>query len=494
VVQTKSSGRRIGDRYELNELLGKGGMGRVWRAHDHLLHRDIAVKEVDVQASLTESEAALVKRRALREARSAARLSHPGAVATYDVVDEDDGAFIVMELVEGSTLADVVRNEGPLNPEAAARIGLDVIDTLEAAHDNGVVHRDIKPANIMLPPDGGAKVADFGIASVKDDPKITQTGMVMGSPQFMAPEQAQGERSGPAADVWALGATLYYAVEARFPFDRGNAISTLAAVVQDDYPKPRKAGRLSPAINAALSKDAGARPDDDELRDLLREVIEPTVDFVSPEPVRRSRPKRRRLRWGLQWLAAAVVAGALIGVVATALLPEQEDGRRQPTDRQAGPRAGSGQSQVRIPADWVEHKDPETGYTISYPAGWEQIDQGQVGLDFRDPETGTYLRVAATDTPGPSPVGAWRAQAQDFSASHANYQEIRIDPATYKGYEAAKWEFTYTEGGVDLHALDLGFVTDEYGFALYFQTHAERWDESQTLWVLLKASFKPPAG
>jgi eukaryotic-like serine/threonine-protein kinase len=258
--------RWVANRYALKAPLGRGGMGVVWRAHDAVLGREVAVKEVVFPPAMADDEQRQAQARVMREARAAARLNHPGVVTLYDVIQDHGGTFIVMELVDAPTLADLVRANGPLPVERVAEIGAQVASALEAAHAAGIVHRDVKPGNVMVPDRGPAKLADFGIASLQGDPQLTSTGLVIGSPAYMAPEQAKGEESGPPADFWALGATMFYAVEGEPPFDRGTSIATLAAVVNDPTRTPRRAGALTPLITALLSKDPGSRPSGPELR------------------------------------------------------------------------------------------------------------------------------------------------------------------------------------------------------------------------------------
>jgi eukaryotic-like serine/threonine-protein kinase len=267
--------RLVADRYALRAPLGRGGMGVVWRAQDAVLGREVAVKEVVFPPTMPDEERRPAQARVMREARAAARLNHPGAVTLYDVVQDRGGTFIVMELVEAPTLAEVVRADGPLPPERVAAIGAQVASALEAAHAAGIVHRDVKPGNVMVPERGMAKLADFGIASLQGDPQLTSTGLVIGSPAYMAPEQAKGEESGPPADFWALGATMFYAVEGEPPFDRGTSVATLAAVVNDRPRPPRRAGALTPLITALLSKDPGSRPSGAELRAELGRLAGP---------------------------------------------------------------------------------------------------------------------------------------------------------------------------------------------------------------------------
>jgi eukaryotic-like serine/threonine-protein kinase len=259
-MATPAADRIVANRYALKNPLGRGGMGVVWRAQDAVLGREVAVKEVVFPPSLPETERNSAEARVMREARAAARLNHPGAVILYDVVQDEDHPFIVMELVRAPTLAELVRLEGPLPVERVAELGGHVAGALEAAHRAGIVHRDVKPGNVMVPESGPAKLTDFGIASLQGDPQLTATGLVVGSPAYMAPEQAKGEPSGPSTDFWGLGATMYYAVEGVPAFERGTSLATLAAVVNDE-PRPlRRAGQLIPVITALLHKDPAARP------------------------------------------------------------------------------------------------------------------------------------------------------------------------------------------------------------------------------------------
>ena len=262
----RAGGRMVANRYALSAPLGRGGMGVVWRARDAVLGREVAVKEVVFPPTMADEERRPAQARVMREARAAARLNHPGAVTLYDVVQDHGGTFIVMELISAPTLADLVRSDGPLPAGRVAEIGAQVASALEAAHQAGIVHRDVKPGNVMVPGNGTAKLADFGIASLQGDPQLTSTGLVIGSPAYMAPEQAKGEESGPAADFWALGATMFYAVEGEPPFDRGTSIATLAAVVNDPPRTLRRAGPLTSLITALLAKDPGSRPSGPELR------------------------------------------------------------------------------------------------------------------------------------------------------------------------------------------------------------------------------------
>ena len=243
-------------------------MGGVWRARDQLLDRDVAVKEVVISALLGDDDRRNAYQRTLREARTAARLSHRGVVTVYDVAEEDGRPWIIMELVPSRSLDQVLTVERRLTPLRTGRIGQQLLSALAAAHNAGVLHRDVKPSNVLIATDRGgsgwderAVLTDFGIAQFEGDPRLTQTGMVMGSPGFTAPERIRGGDASPASDLWSLGATLYAAAEGRGPYEqRGGAITTMSAIINEDAPVAAHAGPLGPVIAALLRREPSARP------------------------------------------------------------------------------------------------------------------------------------------------------------------------------------------------------------------------------------------
>ncbi|MGS2641063.1 protein kinase domain-containing protein [Streptosporangium sp. LJ11] len=264
----------LAGRYRLLAGLGRGGTATVWRAHDDLLDREVAVKEVELPDHLTGPEREVLLERTMREARLAARLSHPNIAAVYDVVRADDSLWIVMQLVRSRNLAEVVAEEGPMRAPTLARVGLDVLSALEAAHAAGVMHRDVKPANILLTEDGHAILTDFGLAAaVDEDVSLTRTGMVVGTPAYIAPERAGGVASSPESDLWSFGATLYAAAEGRSAFGRSTALATLAAVLTADPEPFRHAGPLAPVIAGLLDKDPARRTDAARARKQLEDVV-----------------------------------------------------------------------------------------------------------------------------------------------------------------------------------------------------------------------------
>src|SRR5215470_13108847 len=264
--------RVLAGRYRLQAVIGRGGMGAVWRARDELLNRDVAIKEIVWPERLDPAERETARRRAVREAQLAARLSHPNVVSVYDILEEDGRTCIVMELVPFRSLRDVLAEDGPMSPPEAARVGLSVLAALSAAHEVGVVHRDVKPANILLGPEDRVVLADFGIAKAADSPALTASGVLLGSPSYLAPERARGARADAASDLWALGASLYAAVEGRPPFERDSVIASLTAVVADEPEPAPHAGPLWPVIEGLLDKDPAARLDAAGAERMLRRI------------------------------------------------------------------------------------------------------------------------------------------------------------------------------------------------------------------------------
>ncbi|MFG3440411.1 protein kinase [Nonomuraea sp. NPDC047897] len=250
--------RQVGNRYRLVEPIGEGGMGVVWRAYDELLDRTVAVKEVRY-SGVADDERAQLNRRTIREARAAGRLDHPSVVVIHDVVEEDGRPWIVMQLVRSRSLAQVVRERGPLPAGQVAVIGWQVLDALRAAHATGVLHRDVKPENVLLADDGRVVLTDFGIASLDAEAGLTATGGLVGTPAYMPPERLHGEPARPESDLWALGATLYAAVEGAPPYQRDSWAATVAAVLRDKPEPPRRAGPLTPVIMGLLHRDPAAR-------------------------------------------------------------------------------------------------------------------------------------------------------------------------------------------------------------------------------------------
>ncbi|MEV4704139.1 protein kinase domain-containing protein [Actinoplanes sp. NPDC049316] len=266
-------GTLIGGRYTLRAAVGHGGMGTVWRAADTLLRRDVAIKEVILPPGLAPSDRDAMYERTMREARAAAALQHPAVVQVYDVVHENGRPWIVMELLEARSLADMVIEDGPVAPRVVAKIGIALLGALEVAHAHGVLHRDVKPANVLICTDGRCVLTDFGVARMPTDVQLTTPGMVLGSPHFISPERAMGSDFGPPSDLFSLGVTLYTAIEGRPPFDKGDPIETMHAVVEDPPTPAVRAASLTPVLMGLLEKDPARRFDVQTARTMLRQQL-----------------------------------------------------------------------------------------------------------------------------------------------------------------------------------------------------------------------------
>ncbi|MFB7199232.1 serine/threonine-protein kinase [Streptomyces sp. NPDC056240] len=341
------AGRLIGGRYRLLSKLGHGGMGTVWRAKDETVDREVAVKEPRVPDHLPQRERTTVFERMRREARAAARLDHPAVVNVHDVAVEDGQPWIVMEFVQGRTLGDALQ-EGTLGARDAARIGLEVLGALEAAHAAGVLHRDVKPDNVMLGRHDRVVLTDFGIAQIEGETNLTDTGGFVGSPEFIAPERVLGQRPGPASDLWSLGVVLYAATEGVSPFRRNNTPATLQSVINATPAAPAAArGPLAEAINGLLAKDPARRPNAARVRDLLERAATPPVQPPT-QVVQLAGPGGKGVslsRKALLGVGAAVVAAAVAAYLVI-----------------ANPFAGP------LPDGWDTHEEEVLGATLAAPA------------------------------------------------------------------------------------------------------------------------------
>lgn len=371
-------------------------MGVVWAARDELLHRDVAVKEVTAPPGLDDEQRAQLRDRTMREARAAARIGSSAAVTVYDVVEEDGRPWIVMELLPGRSLADVLREEGPLPPRAAARLGLRLLEALTAAHAAGVLHRDVKPANVLYDASGQAVLTDFGIASLEGDPSTTTTGTIVGSPGYVAPERAHGHPPTAASDMWSLGVTLAAAVHGRSPFERDTALATMVSALQEPLPEQFGSGPLGVVIDRLLQKDPAERADAAEARRLL-EAFPATGAaagaVTAPQPPVTPGEAERTQALPLPPAAAVAAApAAAVGHPAGTVVPP-------PPPRPVGPRAR--------PAPAAATTAPARKRSVAVPAVLAAVVALVVAgvvlafvLDRRDPaDTAAAPGVTATPEP-----------------------------------------------------------------------------------------------
>ncbi|MFB7996455.1 serine/threonine-protein kinase [Streptomyces sp. NPDC056002] len=437
------AGRLIGGRYRLLSKLGHGGMGTVWRAKDETVDREVAVKEPRVPDHLPERERATVFERMRREARAAARLDHPAVVNVHDVAVEDGQPWIVMEFVQGRTLGDALQ-EGTLGVRDAARIGLEVLGALEAAHAAGVLHRDVKPDNVMLGRHDRVVLTDFGIAQIEGETNLTDTGGFVGSPEFIAPERVLGQRPGPASDLWSLGVVLYAATEGVSPFRRSNTPATLQSVLNATPAAPAAArGPLAEAINGLLAKDPARRPNAARVRDLLERAANP------PEPpptqaVQLTGPGGKGVglsRKALLGVGAAVVAAAVVAYLVV-----------------ANPFAGP------LPDGWRDHQEKTLAATFAAPPEYVRsvVDNSIIKTDhwvsYRDPSYAVSITLSLKKKSEDSVNGiASSASAQAYKDSDEINKgddpkmadkpvpHSRTAKTTYKDREAAENTITYTD-------------------------------------------------
>jgi eukaryotic-like serine/threonine-protein kinase len=377
---------RIGGRYRLGRQLASGGMGTVWQGWDERLHRSVAVKKLHVQPGLTETERDVAVKRVIREARLTARLHHPSAVQVFDIVDDGDSPCLIMQYVPSRSLQEIVRENGPLPPDEVARIGMQVAAALAAAHRAGIVHRDVKPGNVLIAEDGTAKITDFGISRALGDVTLTSTGMVTGTPAFMAPEVARGVASDFASDVYSLGATLYMAVEGNPPFGTDqNPMAVLHRVASGESDPPTRSGPLTPMLNTMMSPDAARRPSMVDVANTLpslhavthdpptsstaRVITRPlppalaatpvaagdTLAFSAPPPSSRPVPPpedRERHRPWLPILAAVIVValGTVLAIVLLNGTGDTHNGASGPTSSAPSPSLSPSKSMTRTPS------------------------------------------------------------------------------------------------------------------------------------------------
>ncbi|WP_439661834.1 serine/threonine-protein kinase [Lentzea sp. HUAS TT2] len=292
----------IGGRYTLLERIGSGAMGVVWRARDEVLAREVAVKQL-----ITGDH-----QRAMREARNAARLHHQHAIAVFDVVGSDDEEpWIVMEYLASHSLSALIAERGPLKPAQAASIGAKVASALAAAHAAGLVHRDIKPGNVLIGHDGTVKITDFGISKATGDGTMTDTGMIAGTPAYLAPEVARGEQPGAASDVFSLGATIYTAIEGESVFGPSdNSFGLIYRAASGQFRDPKNAGELTPLLMRLLSQDQKDRPTAQEAADLLAAEQQPSQPLQIPQQQQpRLKPPNRRILTILAVIAVLAIGG-----------------------------------------------------------------------------------------------------------------------------------------------------------------------------------------
>ncbi|MFJ8646217.1 serine/threonine-protein kinase [Streptomyces sp. NPDC093546] len=535
-----AKGLVLAGRYRLAESIGRGGMGKVWRAHDELLHRTVAVKELTAGRYASEADRIVLHARTQKEARAAARISHPGVVTVHDVLEHDDRPWIVMQYVDGPSLADAAKEAENRRIEAceAARIGRHVVSALRAAHAAGVLHRDVKPGNVLLARDGRVLLTDFGIAAIEGDATITRTGELVGSIDYLAPERVRGGSPGPASDLWSLGATLYAAVEGASPFRRSSPISTMQAVVTEEPPPAAHAGPLAPVITALLRKDPADRPDAAETARMLLEAMEgrtpaaaqayvPTrrVDEAdraaateATEAVedRRDAPTTVDARPGEEASGSAGSAGSAESASAATAAKDGGAGRRLRTAvlvvalaavvgsaagfavTRYGDEGGSHPEHAlptAVPDGWERVKDPE-GFSLFVPEGWERRMEGDQ-IDYT-PDNGRHL-IRISKDPAPdfeTPCLHMSDIEKSLRKRLPQYARKQLQTNTFRDQlESCLWEFTWVEtkdNAGERRAIDQVYYTDDgTEYALYMSSPAEDWATTREQFDIVLRGWRP---
>jgi eukaryotic-like serine/threonine-protein kinase len=425
----------IAGRYTLDREVGRGGMGAVWLARDETLGRDVAIKRIGTAPGGESADLA----RAEREARLAARLNHPHVVAVFDLITEGDERWLVMEYVDGVTLSGLVQRDGALTPDQASPLIRQAADALAAAHAAGIVHRDVKPSNILVTSDGQVKLSDFGIARAEADASLTQTGLVTGSPAYLAPEVASGQMATTASDVWSLGATMFHALAGRPPYEVGdNLMGALYRIVHEEPPRLMEAGWLAPVLEGTMTRDPEHRWSMARVRDALvdgpagtlvhpvpastapaqdperTELLSAAVPPVEPEPVH-----RRRRPTGALLVAAAVAL--LVGVIVWAALASRTPDQETPSAGE--PRSGTTSAgSSPKPSSTKPTRSPSSGPTVQ---GMERFIGDYLSTAAADPATG-YTML----TPGFQQQSGGIEGYRSFwdTVESAELQSIQADP------------------------------------------------------------------
>lgn len=470
-------GRRIAGRYTLTEQIGRGGMGTVWRADDEVLGRQVAVKRLHARPELSADELATLYERTRREARSAARIAHPNVIVVHDVVDDDGRPCIVMEYVPGPTLAELLKDGRTLPYQEAARIGLDMVAALRAAHAAGVLHRDVKPGNVLLGAGDRIVLTDFGIAMTDGTSTLTKTGEMVGSIHYMAPERIRGLTPGTASDLWALGATLYQAVEGRPPFRRPTAMETAYAIAVDPLEPMKQAGPLEPLIEALLIKEPGERPTAQQTEralqtawwgDATAELPPPAPELTPVEPTADTGRGRRRGRKGIiagvLVLAAAGTAFALHGSAASP--PGHTTGRPTITP-----------SASPVPEGYHLVRDRQLGVSFPVPDDWKAGRRSAESVTYTDATGLAGLTIGVVDPAGPNPSTHFADIEANTKVNYPTYRRLRMQQTTFRQQPAAIWEFTFQGRVRVFRAVDLGFGREgDREYDIYLSAPDAKWD------------------
>jgi eukaryotic-like serine/threonine-protein kinase len=550
-MSSDAAERLVAGRWMLRAAIRRGPSGVVWRATDLEDGRPLTVEELTPAAWPPDGEWAGLWQRVAHEVRTAhGLLGHPGIVGLHDVVAEAGRIYVATEAVEALTLDELVSRHGPLPVRRVAQIGLDILAALEAAHGAGLVHLDLRPANVLVGGDGRARLAGLGLAALCGDRSL---GLAGATTAYLAPEQGRGDPAGPPADLWALGATLYLAVEAETPFGGERSSDTRSAILGQRPRPPALAGQLAPALGALLTKPVGGRPTAAQTRRLL----EPLAG-VRPNPAAGAATlamtvaSRAAGRVGAAWTRATgaaaagsdgtgagrpgavppgraargamdpevrrvlLVAGgslllALVSfVVAVAVIRDPLGVRSQalpttaatvapttavpPPSTVLPPSTVPATTPAVVPPGWSVHTDPAVGYQVAVPPGWRIDHDGDTRTELHDESSPTVLRIEWQQDPQVDPVTAEQQASQEHAAERNDYSQARLEPADFKGLPAALLEFTYRDDDETWHVMELGVRAPRHHVAMAIRARDRDWGSGWALFEAFKASFVPPPG
>ena len=477
-------GEVVAGRYRLIRPLAAGGMGRVWLADDPVGKRPVAVKQCVVPAGLRPAERDLLSGWTLREACAFARVAHPSVVRVHEVVPDPDGPWIVMEYVPSRSLLQVVKQSGPLPPDRVAEIGLALLGGLTAASRAGVLHLDVKPGNVLVADDGRIVLIDFGpVVTEEGIGALAGAGIVLGSPKYIAPERLFDGVSTASADLWSLGATLYFAVEGRPPYLRPTTADTLRALAVVTPDRPLRAGPLAGVLEGLLQRAPDARITPEEAEAELRAVAAgPRIEAASEDPrtVAASRDPRPPL---LRRRAVLVAAGV---AAATALAAAAGTSAQPPPDARAAGSPPPSPAPFRLPAGYRWWTDP-AGFRVAVPAGWRGSRGADGSTVFAAPGGGPVLRAGG---PAPAPADVVSALiAEERAVRLDGYRRIRIEPSDLP--PGAVWEYTYRRAGLPVRVLERLVVADRRAYRVRWQAPRAAWAAGLPVWDVVVASVRP---
>jgi eukaryotic-like serine/threonine-protein kinase len=545
--------RLVAGRWMLHTALRRGASGVIWRATEVADGRRLAVEELRLPAPPDPGgtgRTELLWERVAAEARTAASLDHPGLVRLEDVVVEGGVVYVAAELVDALTLDELVARHGPLPARRVAQLGLELLDGLEAAHTAGLAHLDLRPADVLVTADGRARLAGVGLATLRTDPAAQAP-----TTAFLAPEQVRGDAAGPPADLWALGAVLFLAVEGETPFAADGSEATRTAILHDRPGPTRRAGPLTPTLAALLTKPAGGRPTIGDTHRLLTPLAggqpapgppsppdpapavpgpapgnQPTFAGTHdpPDPVpgppegeRRpwdgwgrpgvhSPPRSPREAWNaldpllqrvLLITGGSVLLALVSFAVAVAVAGDPLGVRSQgvastlatvpPPTLPPTTAPPPTTLAALVPPGWGVHTDPATGYQVAVPPGWQVVSDGGPRTELRDQSSPTLLRIDWLQDPQVDPVTLEQLASQAHAGERGGYSQARLEPAEFKGLPAALLEFTYQDGET-WHGLELGVRSSRHHVAMAIYSRDRDWGAGWALFEVFKASFVPP--